>query len=40
MSLARRLCFVIAIACPLLFRGEVPSPAPSLDDRESEQRIG
>ena len=40
MSLARRLCFVIAFACPLfLIRGQGPAPAPSLDDRESEQRI-
>src|SRR6267154_6865537 len=40
MSLARRLGFVIAFACPLfLIRGQGPAPAPSLDDRESEQRI-
>jgi len=39
MSLARRFCFVIAFACPLLIWGQVPAPAPSLDDRESEQRI-
>ena len=40
MSLARRLGFVIAFACPLfLIRGQDPAPAPSLDDRESEQRI-
>ena len=39
MSLARRLCFVIAFACPLLIRGQGPAPAPSLDDSEKEQRI-
>jgi len=39
MSLARRFCFVIAFACPLLIWGQVPAPAPSLEDRESEQRI-
>ena len=40
MSFTRRLCLVIAFACPLvLLRGQVSAPTPSLDNPETEQRI-
>jgi beta-glucosidase len=40
MSFARRLCLVIAFACPLeLLRAQVPAAAPPFDNPETEQRI-
>jgi beta-glucosidase len=40
MSFARRLCFVIALACPFdLLRAQIPVGAPPLDDPQNEQRL-
>jgi beta-glucosidase len=40
MSFTRRLCLVIAFACPfLLLRAQAPAAAPPLDDPQTEERI-
>jgi beta-glucosidase len=39
MSFALHLCFLIAFSCSPHFRAQAPSPAPPLDNPETEQRI-